>query len=143
MQYRLAVIDVGSKKLMYKLLKLSLCLVMLLSLSGCSGIMQYLEKLQAQPADNLAARSQSFKPVYQLQAPKRENLAPETLRRVGSPPPQFGRIILNGQRYYSANGYICQHFKEPNAKTGAASSVACYINGQWVRAASVLNTGTP
>lgn len=108
-------------------------------LTGCSSMMQYIKELQKQPAENLAARSSRFQPRFQFDAPRRQILTPEQQQQVGPPPPKTGEVILDGERYYSANGNICQYYYPKGKQAGIASS-ACFVNGKWVGAVPLLNT---
>lgn len=118
---------------------LFLCL-MLAPLSGCIDFVKYLERLQEQSVDDLDIRSVNFQPKFQFEAPQRENLTPEEQRLVGAPPPRQGEVVLDGVRYYSANGHVCQYFNSASSKVGAKPKSACWINNKWVLAVPVLNT---
>lgn len=118
-----------------------LCLCMLFPLmTGCTGIMKYIERLQAQSVDEYEQRSANFQPKFQFQAPAREELTAEEKRLIGAPPPQQGEVILDGVRYYSGNGYICQYFTQGRGRNDPRPKSACWINGRWVLAAPVVNT---
>ncbi|WP_020396438.1 hypothetical protein [Thiolinea disciformis] len=124
---------------MFMWIKWMLCAVSLSLLTGCSGMMQYLEKLQQQPAENLALRSSRFQPRFQFDPPRRQALTPEEQQKVGPPPPKTGEVLLNGERYYSANGNICQYYY-PKGQNATQISSACFVNGKWVGAVPLLNT---
>ncbi len=118
-----------------------LCFCMLLPmLTGCTGIMKYIERLQAQSVDEYQQRSATFQPKFQFQAPAREELTAEEKRLIGAPPPQKGEVILDGVRYYSGNGYICQYFTQGRGRNDPRPKSACWINGRWVLAAPIVNT---
>ncbi len=121
-------------------LKLLFGCTLLTLLTGCSGFFKYMEDMQKQSVDDFDKRSVYFQPKFQLEAPKRTALSPEEQRLVGAPPPQQGEVLLDGVRYYSANGHICQYFITRNRQPEIGSKSACYINGRWVLAAPVLNT---
>ena len=91
--------------------------------------------------DNFESRSVHFRPQFQVAAPKRSQLSPEEQRLVGAPPPRQGEVELDGVRYYSANGNVCQYFPAEKRRPEAPPKSACWINGRWLLAAPVLNTG--
>lgn len=122
----------------FKYLNLAIFCVFLMPLSGCSGVMTYMENLQAQPVEDLQKRSAYFRPNYQLKQPKRDTVSPQVLRQLGKPPPPTGKVILEGRRYYSANGHVCEYFKTTDNKQ--TISAACYINGQWVAAPQIFSS---
>jgi len=121
-----------------KYLNLAVFCVLLLPLSGCSGVVTYMENLQAQPVADLQKRSANFRPNYQIKQPKRDVVSPQVLRQLGKPPPPTGKVILDGKRYYSANGHVCEYFKSTDGKQ--TISAACYINGQWVSAPQIFSS---
>ena len=125
-----------------------LLIAMLLSgLSGCTQIsniktyfVNFQEGLQRQKVDEFAQRSVNFQPQYEFNQPKREELSAGEQRLVGAPPPPKGVALLDGTRYYSANGHVCQLFKDTRYQSPVGSKSACFIDGRWVLAAPVLNT---
>lgn len=117
----------------------------LVLLSGCSSFwadLQGMELFPQQHVDDLAPRSVNFRPQYQLKVPAREELSEREKKMVGAPPPPKGVVLLDGTRYYSGNGHVCQLFKDTRYKKSVTASPksACFINGRWVLAAPVLNS---
>nr|HPQ96849.1 hypothetical protein [Thiolinea sp.] len=60
-------------------------------------------------------------------------------RLIGAPPPRDGLVELDGTRYYSANGNVCQYFRSVRNPVETPQP-ACFVNGRWQLAAPVLNT---
>lgn len=118
--------------------------VLLSGVSGCTNLMVYFENLQKgfqqQRVDEFAQRSVQFQPQYDFNKPKRETLTPSEQKLVGAPPPPKGIVLLDGTRYYSANGHVCHLFKDTRYQSPVGTKSACYIDGRWVLAAPVLNT---
>ena len=119
--------------------RLTIILLFSVPLTGCSGLMAYMESLQKQSVDEFEQRSVNFRPAYQFVKPKRGSLTPQEKRVVGDPPPPAGVVVLDGTRYFSANGHVCHQIKDQRSTTGDVRA-ACYVNGQWQMAVPVLNT---
>ncbi len=132
------------KRAMFNYIKLLLIGVLLFGISGCTQIQAFVENvqkgLQQQKVDEFAQRSANFKPQYEFKQPEREELSPGEQRLVGAPPPPKGVVLLDGTRYYSANGHVCQLFKDTRYQSPIGSKSACFVDGRWVLAAPVLNT---
>lgn len=129
---------------MFEYIKLLLIGVLLSGVSGCTHVMTYVENfqkgLQQQKVDEFAQRSVQFEPKYEFKQPKREELSAGEQKLVGAPPPPKGVVLLDGTRYYSANGHVCQLFKDTRYQSPVGTKSACFIEGRWVLAAPVLNT---
>lgn len=111
---------------------------------GCSNFAMYFDNfqkgLQKQSIDEFEQRSVQFKPEYNFKRPDRESLTLKELQLVGAPPPPKGVILLDGTRYYSANGHVCHIFRDMRYQSPVGRKSACYVNGRWVLAAPVLNS---
>ena len=129
---------------MFKYMKLLLIGVLLHGMAGCAPFMSYVDNvqkgLQQQSVDEFAQRSANFQPQYEFKQPKRESLTPGERKLVGEPPPPKGLVLLDGTRYYSANGHVCRLFKDTRYQSPVGAKSACFIDGRWVLAAPVLNT---
>ncbi|MGB1010383.1 MAG: hypothetical protein ACPGVP_11705 [Thiolinea sp.] len=129
---------------MFRYVKILVISVLLSGVAGCSSLVAYFENfekgLQKQNVDELERRSVYFRPHYNLKQPKREALTPREQKLVGAPPPPKGVVLLDGTRYYSANGHVCHLFKDTRYQSPVGTKSACYIKGRWVLAAPVLNT---
>ncbi|MEZ5537341.1 MAG: hypothetical protein R3F02_17190 [Thiolinea sp.] len=126
---------------MFNYLNIFLLCLMLPVVSGCTSLITYLESLQKQSVDEFEQRSVTFRPQYRFKAPERGELSVAEKRLLGAPPPQQGKVILDGAtRYYSANGHVCQYLNVAHRQPGAGRKSACFVGGRWVLAAPVLNT---
>lgn len=128
---------------MFRYLQIIAMMMMLAALSGCAGLIAYFGDLQKQSvADSIdfERSSVNFQPNYRLAAPKREQLRPGEQYLVGTPPPPVGTVLLDGTRYYSANGHVCNYLRDKRSVASGEIRTACYINGRWEVAVPVLNS---
>ena len=136
--------------LMFRYLQIIAMMTMLAGLGGCAGLVSYVEDVQKQFADmqkqsvadmvDFEQSSVNFRPNFQLEQPKREQLRPGEQHLVGAPPPPAGTVLLDGTRYYSANGHVCHYLRDKRTVSNGDIRTACYINGRWEVAAPVLNS---